>query len=202
MGSVAGAPGTSPTQPPEAGDPVTEVRFLAPVDLYRRIQQIATEQGWPAEEAILTVLSYGVAYVTGQADVDQINRGEADVREALERFHSMAMQLDASNAVLKFRAYELGLAVRTLEWNVTGLKGENELAKTRLEMYRSEVRELKEQIAALQRANERLQRELAAAGGEPKEPCEPCQPVLDAAATPTRLRSLAAGLRRALRRSA
>lgn len=153
--------------PPDApetasdGGEFIDVHFTVPRDLHQRVQDLAAGEGWPPEEALLTVLSHGAAYVAGQADVERINRGDADVRAEAEKFHSMAMQLDGSNAVLKFRAYQLGIAVRTLEWNVTGLRGEHGLAHTRLEIYRSSEQELKNQLATLKEENERLTQELA-----------------------------------------
>lgn len=157
----------SPPERPEeadASDQFIEVRFTVPKDLHRRIQELAAQEGWPADEALLTVISHGAAYVAGQAEVARINRGEADVREQAEKFHSMAMQLDGSNAVMKFRAYTLGVAVQTLEWNVTGLRGEHQLATKRLEIYRASEQELKDQLITLQRENGRLANELAKVG--------------------------------------
>lgn len=142
-------------------DEFIEVRYTIPVDLHRRVQELAVQEGWPADEALLTVLSHGAAYVAGQQEVDRINCGDADVREQAEKFHSLAMSLDGSNSVMKFRAYQLGGAVQTLEWNVAGLRGENELGKRRLEIYKAEAQELKDQAAALQSENERLRGEAA-----------------------------------------
>ncbi|MBI4492838.1 MAG: hypothetical protein HY690_08615 [Chloroflexi bacterium] len=149
-------------------DGLQRVELMLPARLYQQALALAAEQGWPEQEALLTVLSHGLAYLQGECELSRLNRGEPDLRAEAERWRQRAMELEGAYAVMKFRAWERGEHLKTLELNVSGLRGENELARSRLATFRADEARLKAELAALREQHAALQAQVAAA--PPAEP--------------------------------
>lgn len=142
---------------------VVRVELEVPAELYRRALALAEEEDWPRREALLTALSHGVACLEGEDSLAALDRGEADPRAEAERFRRMAMGLQGAYSVMKFRAWELGERVKTLEMNVSGLRADNRLAHHRLQMFRQEEQRLRAELATLRTENAELRARLEAA---------------------------------------
>ncbi|HZT07719.1 MAG TPA: hypothetical protein VFC51_11860 [Chloroflexota bacterium] len=128
---------------------VCHVQIDLPSEVYERACELASRERWPEPEVWLTLISYGLAYLEGERELSRLNRGDPDLRAEVERFHAQAMQLDSAYSVMKFRAFELAKLVKVLEMNIAGLRGENELAKHRLAMFRADEQRLKAEMAVL-----------------------------------------------------
>lgn len=149
-----------------AKDEVRRVELELPEPLYRRALNLASRERWPQNEALLTVLSHGIAHLEGERRVGHLNSGGPDGPAEAERLARRAMELDGAYSVMKFRAFRLQEAVEILEMNVSGLRGENRLAKHRLASYEADEARLKAELAELRRVNERLRARLDALAGD------------------------------------
>ncbi len=134
----------------EEPEGIVEVMVRLPVQLYDRTLTVAQTQGWPREEALLTVLSYGLTYLEATGKVLVPERPGTDLRAEAARWRRYAMELQGANAVLKFRTFEQAQRLKALELKVAGLEGETSLARLRLARFRDDERRLTRELEQLQ----------------------------------------------------
>lgn len=176
-------------EPTEAPSAIHGLALRLMTETYEVARKVIAEQGWSEEEGFRTIFAHGLALLRAERDLANLNRGDANLRHEVERLIRMVMDLDGRYAVMKFRVFELQQENDTLRMNVTGLRGEYELARYRLAHFRADEERLETELARLRAA-------LTVHGGEPHVaatvPAPPPQP----APAPGILRRFGAALRR------
>jgi len=91
-----------------AGTDISPVRLelMLPSEMLARIEQLAETNHWPRDEAELTVLAYGLSFITGQTELRDISE-RGDSQSELERVVNERVRLESRYSVMKFRAFEL-----------------------------------------------------------------------------------------------
>lgn len=128
-------------------------------EMVAQTQELAKENGWDEDEAYRIVFANGLAYLSGQRrlrGLEGVLDDGAAVTGELKRLLSELMDVQSKYAVMKFRAFTLDQAKQVLEFNVTGLRGENRLSAWRLQKFREDEELLRTEIARLKEENERL----------------------------------------------
>lgn len=152
---------------------VTEHRLSLSVleETYAELRRLIEENGWDDEEGLRIVLTRGLAYLKGEADLSRLPVAQGDVAEELDRLRRQVMEYTSMYAVMKFKAFKLIEVARVLELNVAGLRGENNLCHSTLRL-------LREDIAALKAENARLKARVAESdGATPAPPPQPAPPL-------------------------
>ena len=84
-----------------------------------------------------------------------------EVLEDLNRTVRQLLEESSRYASLKFKAYRMSQDNQTLSMREAGLRGELELAKHRLMLFRQDEEILKKRLAVLEEENRKLQQKLA-----------------------------------------
>jgi len=118
-------------------------------ETYAELRRLIEENGWDEEEGLRIVLTRGLAYLKGEAELSRWQIADGTVAEELDRLRRQAMEYASMYAVMKFKAFKLMEVARVLELNVTGLRGENNLCHSTLRLLRDEIAGLKAENARL-----------------------------------------------------
>lgn len=132
-------------------DGVTECRVSLPIldETYQELRRLIEENEWDEEEGLRIILTRGLAYLKGEAEISQLQSADSDLAEDLNRIRRRLMEYESMYAVMKFTAFRLREIARTLELNVVGLRGENNLCHSTLRLLREEIARLKAENARL-----------------------------------------------------
>lgn len=138
-------------------------------EAYRSALWLAEANGWSEADALRIVFDSGLAFLTGEASVSKIQRSDLpqQVLDDLNRVLRQLQEESSRYASLKFKAYRMSQDNETLTMRESGLRGELELAKHRLALFRRDEEGLKQRLTALEAENATLRQRLASVEGEP-----------------------------------
>lgn len=125
------------------------------------IQDLASEQGWPLDEALLTLIGYGIGYAQGERFV----HADSDERQ---RFVERLNLLESQHAVMKFRAYTLQRDNKRLELRESGAQHVAAMADAVLIPLQQERKQWRTEKVMLQAEIERLRGKIDE-GSRPKK---------------------------------
>lgn len=131
----------------EAQERIVQIPMLE--ETYQDILRLCRENGWEEEEGLRTVLAYGLGYLQGERELVRLNADGADLAAELQAKVEELSGYQSMYAVMKFKAFRLLQVARTLEMNVTGLRGELGLSKATIPRLRQQIEELKAENAHL-----------------------------------------------------
>ena len=132
-------------------------------ETYQSAMSLAEGNGWSEAEALRIVFANGLAFLAAEASLSKVQRSDVP-QEALEDMNRVVRQLleeSSRYASLKFKAYRMSQDNQTLSMREAGLRGELELAKHRLTLFRQDEEVLKQRLSALEAENTTLQQKLA-----------------------------------------
>jgi hypothetical protein len=132
-------------------------------ETYRQIMSLAESNGWSEADALRIVFDSGLAFLTGEASVSRIQRSDLpqEVLDDLNRTVRQLLEESSRYASLKFKAYRMSQDNEALSMREAGLRGELELAKHRLSLFRRDEEALKQRLAALEHENTALRQRVA-----------------------------------------
>jgi len=114
-------------------------------ETYQEFLALCHENDWSQEEGLLIVFANGLAYLKNERDFSRWNGQNRD--DEMRRLARYGNEMNAMYSVMKFRAFNYREAVRTLEFNVTGLRGMFDHAEATIERLRAENERLKTEPA-------------------------------------------------------
>jgi hypothetical protein len=132
-------------------------------ETYQSAMSLAESNGWSEAEALRIVFANGLAFLAAEASLSKIQRSDMP-QEALEDLNRVVRQLleeSSRYASLKFKAYRMSQDNQVLSMREAGLRGELELAKHRLTLFRQDEEALKQRLSALEQENTVLRQRLA-----------------------------------------
>jgi hypothetical protein len=147
----------------QEGVSVATVQLEILEETYRSAMSLAESNGWSEAETLRVVFANGLAFLTGEAAVSKIQRSDLpqEVLEDLNRTVRQLLEESSRYASLKFKAYRMSQDNQTLSMREAGLRGELELAKHRLTLFRQDENTLKQRLLALEEENTQLRQKLA-----------------------------------------
>lgn len=123
------------------------VRLLK--EAYQRLKDLCENNKWSEEEGLRIILSNGIAYIENERTFSRWDQQDSNAE--MLRLARLAAERDAMYSVMKFRAFECSQAKQTLEFNVTGLRGLNNMAYATIDHLREENEHLKAELTNLRR---------------------------------------------------
>jgi hypothetical protein len=132
-------------------------------ETYQSAMSLAESNGWSEAHALRTIFASGLAFLDGEASLAKIERSDLP-QEALEDLNRVVRQLleeSSRYASLKFKAYRMSQDNQVLSMREAALRGELELAKYRLTLFRQDEEALKQRLSAVEEENTVLQQRLA-----------------------------------------
>lgn len=147
----------------QEGVSVKTVQLEILEETYQSAMLLAESSGWFEAEALRIVFANGLAFLAGEASLAKIERSDLP-QEALEDVNRAVRQLmeeSSRYASLKFKAYRMSQDNQVLSMREAALRGELELAKYRLTLFRQDEEALKQRLAAVEEENTVLQQRLA-----------------------------------------
>lgn len=157
------------------GDEVQVLSFPVLKSMYEQALAFAKERDCSGEEALRLILSYGLAYLRGEAAVRRVERADTPER-ALEEFQETTRQMmeEASHAAaLKFQAYRLSEDNQVMEMHNNAMKNMVLMQQNRMSIYREDEEKLKVRIRELEAENEKLRALLPEPGESPTRSVKP-----------------------------
>jgi hypothetical protein len=132
-------------------------------ETYQAALSLAEDNGWSETDALRAIFVNGLAFLAGEASLSRIQRSDLpqDALEDLNRVVRQLLEESSRYASLKFKAYRMSQDNETLSMRESGLRGELELAKHRLTLFRQDEEILKQRLSALEAENATLRRRLA-----------------------------------------
>jgi regulator of replication initiation timing len=130
---------------------------------YQSAMSLAESNGWPEPDALRIIFANGLAFLTGEASLSKVQRTDLP-QEALEDMNRVVRQLleeSSRYASLKFKAYRMSQDNQVLSMREAALRGELDLAKHRLMLFRQDEEALKQRLSALEQDNTALRQRLA-----------------------------------------
>jgi len=147
----------------QEGVSVKTVQLEILEETYQSAMLLAESSGWFEAEALRIVFANGLAFLAGEASLAKIERSDLP-QEALEDVNRAIRQLmeeSSRYASLKFKAYRMSQDNQVLSMREAGLRGELDLAKHRLMLFRQDEEALKQRLSALEQDNTALRQRLA-----------------------------------------
>ena len=129
---------------------------------YQSAMSLAESNGWPEPDALRIIFANGLAFLTGEASLSKVQRTDLP-QEALEDMNRVVRQLleeSSRYASLKFKAYRMSQDNQVLSMREAGLRGELDLAKHRLMLFRQDEEALKQRLSMLEKENAELRQKL------------------------------------------
>jgi len=147
----------------QEGVSVAKIQLEMLEETYQSALSLAQNNGWPEAEALRIVFANGLAFLTGEASLSRIQRSDLpqQVLDDLNRVLRQLLEESSRYASLKFKAYRMSQDNQTLSMREAGLRGELELAKHRLMLFRQDEETLKQRLSALEAENATLRQKLA-----------------------------------------
>jgi hypothetical protein len=132
-------------------------------EAYQSAMSLAEANGWSEADALRIVFANGLAFLIAEASLSKIQRSDVpeEVLEDLNRVVRQLLEESSRYASLKFKAYRMSQDNQTLSMREAGLRGELELAKHRLMLFRRDEETLKQRVSALEEKNTQLREKLA-----------------------------------------
>jgi hypothetical protein len=155
----------------QEGVSVREVQLEILEETFQSAMLLAESNGWSEAEALRIVFANGLAFLGGEASLAKIERSDLP-QEALEDLNRVVRQLleeSSRYASLKFKAYRMSQDNEVLSMREAGLRGELDLAKHRLTLFRQDEEALKQRLSALEQENTVLRQRLATLEPAPPE---------------------------------
>jgi len=140
------------------GDEVQVLSFPVLKSMYEQALAFAKERDCSEEEALRLILSYGLAYLRGEAAVRRVERADTPER-VLEEFQETTRQMveEASHAAaLKFQAYRLSGDNQVMEMHHNAMRNTILMQQNRMNIYREDEEKLKGRIRDLEAENQKL----------------------------------------------
>jgi hypothetical protein len=147
----------------QEGVSVRTVRLEVLEETYQSAVSLAETNGWPEPDALRIVFANGLAFLAAEASLAKIERSDLP-DEALEDLNRTVRQLleeSSRYASLKFKAYRMSQDNQVLSMREAGLRGELDLAKHRLMLFRQDEEALKQRLSGLEQENTALRQRLA-----------------------------------------
>lgn len=147
----------------QEGVSVREAQLEILEETYQSAMSLAESNGWSEAEALRIVFANGLAFLAGEASLAKIERSDLP-QEALEDVNRAVRQLmeeSSRYASLKFKAYRMSQDNQVLSMREAALRGELDLAKHRLMLFRQDEEALKQRLSAVEQDNTVLRQRLA-----------------------------------------
>lgn len=147
----------------QEGVSVASVQLEILEETYRSAVSLAESNGWSEADALRIIFANGLAFLTGEACLSKIQRSDLpqEVLEDLNRVVRQLLEESSRYASLKFKAYRMSQDNEVLSMREAGLRGELDLAKHRLKLFRQDEEILKQRLAVLEEENTKLRQKLA-----------------------------------------
>jgi len=146
----------------QEGVSVRTVQLEILQETYQSAMSLAESNGWSEAEALRIVFANGLAFLAAEASLSKIQRSDVP-QEALEDMNRVVRQLleeSSRYASLKFKAYRMSQDNQVLSMREAGLRGELDLAKHRLMLFRQDEEALKQRLSMLEKENAELRQKL------------------------------------------
>lgn len=117
------------------GRRTVELKLLE--ETYQRAMELAQANGWPEEEALLTVFAHGLATLQGEWQ-------KAEGSDDVESLHRRLMSLDGMYSVMKFRTFTLTQENQRMAMALAAYQQEQPALMRVVERLRSELEDAKQ----------------------------------------------------------
>lgn len=148
----------------DAWTTLIEIRIHS--EMLKEANRLIGENGWEVDEGLRIIFANGLFYLLGRRRLEGLDGGQADLAEEVKRLTAELMDMQSKYAVMKFRAFTLQQDNQTLEFQNTGLRGENRMAMSRLTKFREDEQALTAELSRLRAENERLRQRLGLVEGD------------------------------------
>jgi hypothetical protein len=155
----------------QEGVSVRTVQLEILEEAYQSAMSLAESNGWPEADTLRIIFANGLAFLAAEARLAKIERSDLP-EEALGDLNRVVRELQQESsryASLRFKAYRMSQDNEILSMREAGLRGELELAKHRLTLFRQDEEALKQRLSALEQENAALQQRLAALEPAPSQ---------------------------------
>jgi hypothetical protein len=146
--------------PEAAGLVEVKVRLLR--ETRDSLLSLGAERGWDEEEALRIALSRGLAELSAEAGRREVGPAPDPERET-DSLRRRLAECEGRYSAMKYRAFALGQDNRALEFQVSGLRGSDE-------MWKAWAADARARMAGLEEENRRLRRELGLQERDTVEP--------------------------------
>ncbi len=122
-----------------AGTSVRAVELKLLEETYQRVMELAQANGWPEEEALLTVFAHGLAALQGE-------RQQIEGNDDVESLRRQLSSLDGMYSVMKFRTFTLTQENQRMAMALSAYQQEHPALMRLVERLRSELEDAKHAV--------------------------------------------------------